>query len=497
MRKESLTLVLHLISLTFQAKCAQPLSAPQLPLAPCPPTPTQSDGLEVQGPENEMQALQSEEDKEDGTESSILTVPAADVHARDHKILEVDDVIEKNIVTEKDDTEEKNAKDTDEPSAEKLRSIVITGSLPDKRRLTTVFEPSVQQYKRTRIICPHDMKSVAASRAALIGAAWPKSPSKYSLQSETKEGCEKNYPEMWARKAFDAWRTANGHPTDLSIEDLSEQRDVRTLVDMLCEFISQLTKQNGQSYPPASIQAMLRAIGRIIRAREEQRTVETGIAKVPFSIYRDPRFLKVKWAVEDAVAKSAAIESAKEVIALEVHPPMNEGEMLNQCKFSNTHPEGCSRRFAYFCLRDFYVKGRSELRELSDVDFELFTDEHGECLRYTRGMGANWKHNIDNQPRHSIRCYISDVLEAYHTLMAHRPVWLDTEPPPHPIFLKSLPKWSDQVVWYAKAPVGKNKFSMWNQDVIASLGGLPDRATSKFDYAKFDYMVEATRVENA
>lgn len=126
---------------------------------------------------------------------------------------------------------------------------------------------------------------------------------------------------------------------------------------------------------------MLRAIGRIIRARETERTAETGIAKVPFSIYRDPRFLRVKQAVEEAVAKSAAIESAKEVMALEVHPPMNEEEMLNQCKLSKTHPEGCSRRFAYFCLRDFCVKGRSELRELSDVDFELYTDEHGEYLR--------------------------------------------------------------------------------------------------------------------
>lgn len=150
-----------------------------------------------------------------------------------------------------------------------------------------------------------------------------------------------------------------------------------------------------------SIQAMLRAIGRIIRARELQRTAETGIAKVPFSIYRDPRFLRVKLAVEEAVAKSAAIESAKEVMTLEVHPPMNEIGMLSQCKFSNTHPEGCNRRFVYFCLRDFCVKGRSELRELSDVDFELFTDEHGECLRSECGtliyfeIILPWRYDFD------------------------------------------------------------------------------------------------------
>lgn len=130
-----------------------------------------------------------------------------------------------------------------------------------------------------------------------------------------------------------------------------------------------------------SIQAMLRAIGRIIRARESKRTDETGVAKVPFNIFLDPRYQDVKVAVEEAVSKSAALECAKEVAIMEHGPVMEEEEMLKQCKYSRTHPEGCSRRFAYFCLRDFCVKGRTELRELSDVDFELYTDEHGDCLR--------------------------------------------------------------------------------------------------------------------
>jgi len=224
---------------------AQSLPIPQPPQAPCPPTPTQSGGVEVQGLENGMQVPQSEEEKEDGmdgtdgTDSPVLTVPG-------------DGIVEKSLVTEKEDTEEENyAIDSDEPRADKLQSVATTTLLSDKRKFTTIYEPGVHQYKRTRIIGPHAMNSVAALRAALIGASRPKSPSKFRVQPETKEKNVSNYPEMWARKAFDTWRTLNGHPTDLSIEDLSEQSDAMPLVDMLCEFMSQLTKQNGQSYPPA------------------------------------------------------------------------------------------------------------------------------------------------------------------------------------------------------------------------------------------------------
>lgn len=246
---------------------SQNLQFPQsLPVsqAPCPSSPTQSGGVEVQGPETGMQALRSEEDKEvgtdttDATDSSVMTVPEVlEVHGSDHEILEVDGIVEKIIVVEKEDTEQNNVSDPDEPSADNLQSVVTTTLLSNKRKFTTIFEPGVQQYKRTRIIGPHAMKSVAALRAALIGASRPKSPSKFRLLPDSKERGVNNYPEMWARKAFDAWRTLNAHPTDLSIEDLSEQSDVSSLVDMLCDFMSQLTKQNGQSYPPARLDTIL------------------------------------------------------------------------------------------------------------------------------------------------------------------------------------------------------------------------------------------------
>lgn len=229
-------------------------TTPQPPQAPCPDTPTQSGGVEVRGPENGTQAPQSEEEKEEGTESSVLTVPEVivlDDNGQD--VLETDaadGTVEKSVVTEKPNPEENQSTVTDEPDAEKTDIVLEVTPLSEKRKFATVYEPGAKQYKRMRVTGPHAMKSVAAVRAALIGAARPKPPSRYRLHPEPRERSASNYSEMWARKSFDAWRAQNGVPTELSIEDLSEQEDVTPFVDQLCEFMSQLTKQNGQLYPP-------------------------------------------------------------------------------------------------------------------------------------------------------------------------------------------------------------------------------------------------------
>lgn len=184
----------------------------------------------------------------------MLTVPEVivlDDNGQD--VLETDaadGTVEKSVVTEKPNPEENQSTVTDEPDAEKT-DIVLEGTpLSEKRKFSTVYEAGAKQYKRMRVTGPHAMKSVAAVRAALIGAARPKPPSRYRLHPEPRERSASNYSEMWARKSFDAWRAQNGVPTELSIEDLSEQEDVTPFVDQLCEFMSQLTKQNGQLYPP-------------------------------------------------------------------------------------------------------------------------------------------------------------------------------------------------------------------------------------------------------
>jgi hypothetical protein len=51
---------------------------------------------------------------------------------------------------------------------------------------------------------------------------------------------------------------------------------------------------------------MLRALGRIIRARQEERMIATSISEVKFNILTDVRFARVRVAADQAAHRSAA-----------------------------------------------------------------------------------------------------------------------------------------------------------------------------------------------
>lgn len=58
--------------------------------------------------------------------------------------------------------------------------------------------------------------------------------------------------ERWALKAFDKWRTLMGHAASLSIGELSELPNVSIFVQLLHDFVLQVTIPDGSLYPPTS-----------------------------------------------------------------------------------------------------------------------------------------------------------------------------------------------------------------------------------------------------
>ena len=60
------------------------------------------------------------------------------------------------------------------------------------------------------------------------------------------------HAKTWAICAFNEWQVCFNHSTDLSIEELSEQSDLRGFVQMLHDFALQVTKKDGSLYPPGS-----------------------------------------------------------------------------------------------------------------------------------------------------------------------------------------------------------------------------------------------------
>lgn len=131
-----------------------------------------------------------------------------------------------------------------------------------------------------------------------------------------------------------------------------------------------------------SIGSLLRALGRVVRSHQEARIAETQVPEVAFNIMSDARFKKARQAVSDNVAAVGRLGSSKRRKRMDVPTLHDEAAMLALSTYTCTTAKGCSMRFAYFCTRNFFIRGPAELHELTDLDLTLGKDEYGDFLRY-------------------------------------------------------------------------------------------------------------------
>ncbi|KAL3696192.1 hypothetical protein R1sor_010268 [Riccia sorocarpa] len=282
------------------------------------------------------------------------------------------------------------------------------------------------------------------------------------------------FVDDWGRKRFYEWRRLKKIDCNKSIEDLSEESDIREFVDNLTTFFLQVKKKDGQLYLPTTIQALLRAIGRVIRARQEQRCVETGIAVHPFSIWKDPRYRKVKLAADEAVQRSLDRGLGKHVKKSEILTLEEETRMLAQPKCSLQCPRGLNYVMLYYCLRKFFIRGVAGLRHVNWEDFTVENLPTGQVLRYTPDTSKTWKVDVarcaaDNL-RRPVDCHVPQVIDCFVKLSSVRPTWHTDELPPHPLFLTPKQRLkSTDLVWYAKSAVGVNTLSSYMKEMVEDL----------------------------
>ncbi|XP_024394091.2 uncharacterized protein [Physcomitrium patens] len=187
--------------------------------------------------------------------------------------------------------------------------------------------------------------------------------------------------ESWARARFDAWRALHKRPTAEAIEDLCDH-DRKELEELVELFLTQVCKQNGKEYPHQTIGSLLRALGRVTRAHQEARIAETQVPEAPLNIMSDVRFKKAGQAVSDNVASAGRLGLGKRRKCISILTLLDEAAMLALSTYKCTSAKGCSMRFAYFCTQKFFIRGTAELHELTDMDFTLGKDQHGEFLRH-------------------------------------------------------------------------------------------------------------------
>lgn len=229
-----------------------------------------------------------------------------------------------------------------------------------------------------------------------------------------------------------------------------------------------------------SLQGLLRALGRIIRSRIATNAVASGTSAESFYILKDPRYAKVKLAADKAALRSIAAGLGKDVKRSDILSIEEERLMLTQEKCQINSPHGINLMFGYFCTRNFMIRGGQELRNTDAEDFSLRSDNYGEYIRYQQGTNKNWNFDIAHCSvkdfRPAINCYITDVVETFKALMAHRPVF--KVPPPHPLFLTPIHnvKTDRQNVWFMVTPVGHNKLAKISKRLTEDLPELKDKS---------------------
>lgn len=72
--------------------------------------------------------------------------------------------------------------------------------------------------------------------------------------ANVKSGVRRNSKHFvdWVKNTFNAWRKVRKHDTFASIDDMSE-KDPKELVELVWIFMLEMSKSNGDLYPPLSI----------------------------------------------------------------------------------------------------------------------------------------------------------------------------------------------------------------------------------------------------
>ncbi|KAL3695219.1 hypothetical protein R1sor_009295 [Riccia sorocarpa] len=186
----------------------------------------------------------------------------------------------------------------------------------------------------------------------------------------------------------------SGLEESLSGDCILLEKRLRLLFTSIVFSISAGEEERRESVSPTTVQCLLRAVGRVIRSRQEQRSVESGAPVHPFNILKDARYHKVKLAADEAVQHAMDRGLGKTVKKSDILTLDEERRMLAQEKCSLQCPRGLNYVMSYYCLRNFFIRGAAELRHVNWEDFSIENLVSGQVLRYTSGTFKNWKIDV-------------------------------------------------------------------------------------------------------
>ncbi|KAL3685311.1 hypothetical protein R1sor_003333 [Riccia sorocarpa] len=125
-----------------------------------------------------------------------------------------------------------------------------------------------------------------------------------------------------------------------------------------------------------------------------KRAIETGKHTVQFNILTDPHYAKVIAACNEAVERSVRAGLDREVKKSSVLSLEEEKLILDQKICQIDTPTGLNYRMGFFCLRNFFIRGQKELRNVNIEDFQIVNLPIGQALRFTQGHSKNYRFSL-------------------------------------------------------------------------------------------------------
>jgi hypothetical protein len=110
---------------------------------------------------------------------------------------------------------------------------------------------------------------------------------------------------------------------------------------------------------------------------------------VPFNIFIDVKYSLVKIASDKATLQMLNASLGKFIKKSNILFIEEEHAMFSQVVYQSTSPYGFNFRFGYFCIRNFFIRGCSELQNAEFKEFTSFRLLIDLVWRFCQGFQNN------------------------------------------------------------------------------------------------------------
>jgi hypothetical protein len=283
--------------------------------------------------------------------------------------------------------------------------------------------------------------------------------------------------EKWFKNRFVKWQLAKNFHVGTNPEDLPPA----VLAKGLVPFILGVRKLNGQFYPSQTLALMFRACARFIRRHQIKRCNDSLVDEAPIILQKHAFFEKARLALVKAMDRS--IKAGANKPRKKSNPILwkDEHDLLADRDISLDHPHGVQKRFAWYCLSRFVVRGASELHKLEDIDFSTGEDDYGSFVRYSERDSKNYHASMtkfqQEHFREPVTCHEPDVVSTYRQLIRHMPPKEDPKKGRH-IFLQAIRGNCRTNAWFNTNNIVVKVLAAWCKNMMALLDA-PGSYTNK------------------